>query len=792
MVVFKTRIGVPCLEVGSEKTGNDVPIPMDHKVFDYNHNRELTCRIFIQNSQVNGVVASEREGSLFVRFHLSPVSERATAHAFRRQGLTQPTWCYSCAEFIRDGKSQAMVCKWCEAWVHSYCVSKVRSMCMRTVESGETQDGGEPRVFSLSGVSYVINPNTTISEMTDYLAKKFNVGVEEVRALQPDNKNENENLLLWQAVKLDSEDPRSSSRRVDVIIQVTDWTDLIVKDTNSSGIFSNNEKIVPPAGAQQSNSKYLQIISLNDFAVSSVNVRHIARVQRIRHQHRAVLISIHESTDSESSIYAQYVHVFLFPSLRKREHFIYELLKCIEEERKETKREAFEVDDGEEEGKDTPKQKTETFQFSRSKRSQSNSIAPQIMIKQNDMEGHSASFFSQNAPEVAWEKRLTLSVFGESPDLSPISEASLFQSQLSIAVHRLDLKGIGEKVSLHFITRFITSCFPEPTSEECSHIHVYFIHNCDFPVPFGFSMTSTAYITFLFRTYYDSGTPRYYYNLAISARSRNKVILVFSLRKVTPWIGSIHPTFFKKQISKKHKSVWISQTAMPFAPFNQNFTKYDENQDIVVTFTFHDSCVQLVAVDELQDRSRVGFDVVDLSIMSVSNNAYVISSMEWEGMDEGAGNAMASEQSGLLCHFLQRNAKTVIQNGSQECTSYTRQCHYTLMATTLQTPQHTKYFIGSVTIILGSIRAVGSSSGSGGSGRVLVFYSPILEDVVYSGQSKSDFVWPGVLHLRTVSDDVDFLKSRYIIVIMRNSQSDTDEGCLSFSFIFFLFDSHCI
>ena len=70
----------------------------------------------------------------------------------------------------------------------------------------------------------------------------------------------------------------------------------------------------------------------------------------------------------------------------------------------------------------------------------------------------------------------------------------------------------------------------------------------------------------------------------------------------------------------------------------------------------------------------------------------------------------------------------------------------------------------------------GGAGGGGGKGEVaLVFDSPVLEEVfwtsVNSKTDKGDLVWTGVFHLKTLTDNVGFLKARYLrVFVMHESE----------------------
>jgi hypothetical protein len=239
--------------------------------------------------------------------------------------------------------------------------------------------------------------------------------------------------------------------------------------------------------------------------------------------------------------------------------------------------------------------------------------------------------------------------------------------------------------------------------------------------------------------------------------------------------------FFRKQIPRKRRSIPI-QHGIPFAPVGITFAKYDENSDFLVTMTFEESTLQVICVDEMSDRTRVTLDAVDFGVISTGIISECDISPEWSCMVEAAGTEANPSRCGLYCHFLLPENRMDVR----KCwvfDSLQSQSYASLLLRVRSIPKTIRTYIGRFTLIIGGVRGtvVGKiGTGSSTSGKSLSFYSPILEESVFTEPSKSDLIFGGILHLHTISDHVEFIESQSLFVVL-TGPVDSEEGISRFS-----------
>ena len=162
---------------------------------------------------------------------------------------------------------------------------------------------------------------------------------------------------------------------------------------------------------------------------------------------------------------------------------------------------------------------------------------------------------------------------------------------------------------------------------------------------------------------------------------------------------------------------------------------------------------------------------MDISVVSVGGDCGFLP--EWETATLPGKDPISTN---VFFRFLQPKLGSYVKVASATPSQSRSEFVASILVQPLTLPTH----IGSITLIVGGLRAILGSA----SGRVLMFHSPFLEDSVCSLESTKDGSWPGVVHLPTITHQIEFLRTRYISVLLKNAQSDSDEGFFFFAFFF--------
>tara|TARA_R110002050_G_scaffold249748_1_gene387635 strand:- start:624 stop:2510 length:1887 start_codon:yes stop_codon:yes gene_type:complete len=607
---------------------------------------------------------------------------------------------------------------------------------------------------SATSAKFPISRTTTVAELVAFVIKKFHVNGEDVTVTDATPSDDGEDAdacskdQVWRVLEVNAQE---AQRKQDVILRFVRYDPIRQKSSKEE---------------EDSAVNAIQVVSLEDYSIVYIPFISLTRMDRLADNIFGIILCVEETSRLQSSLPEQKrlpaciypVFVFLFRTAKRRESFLYSLALQMSTFLKSEKGNAVSSPAP---ADLIPDSKTPPCIVL---------AGPQLPTLQVGI--------SQTKPLNSFQRRLTQVDASGSVELVSADNSE----KIRMVNIYLDFRGDSKAPSLESTSRMLSSCLENIEVDSNGVVIAVHVHNCAFSSPVD-SLTPTAYITYAVRHHFrislEDGSRGCGHVLAASVRSLSKALLLFVHK--TDWhkVSNMRPLFFSKSIPRNVQSVIMStSTELDYSPLGQVFTKYKSKmEDISLRFMFEQSRFQIVLVSEIAEKQRFSLDYTDhLMVSSSSVTPPALPHLDWSMLSVPKKSTDSKEKSDRVSLL----AFTLSPEDSPQLLSEARHCGHgaaCLAVRVKSSPLLQNIHTGTLVLILGAMRLKNKSDLSG---RCLLFSSPILEVPYRSGEfSKSDNGWLSVVHLKTVSNCIEYIRSQSVVISIQDSKTHVEEGSTS-------------